>query len=210
MSFWKDIEKGFNSKIPEPSQQKNNSVNMFEKTDLNDSKTETVKSDNGGFLSYFIGVMFIAVVVNIVYGVKDIYSVFLMTNLSSNYKLFLLILDSIFELIVVWFSIFTIYSLIALKPNAISLTKMYLILAFISNSILLFISVKSISSDNLGFNLALARVLFDIIALLYFINSDRVEKRYPEHKRKTYTVDVILFVIALILDCILLGIIILN
>ena len=100
---------------------------------------------------------------------------------------------------IIGFAIYLIYSLVKLKPNAVSLGKMYLILIFLSNLIgVIFsgITGEPLASENSFLDssqMIFRSLIFSVIWFLYLKYSKRVNNTYPQEKRKTYAIDKVFF-----------------
>ncbi|OGY43146.1 MAG: hypothetical protein A2729_03480 [Candidatus Buchananbacteria bacterium RIFCSPHIGHO2_01_FULL_39_14] len=145
----------------------------------------------GGFLLIFILTFLINIYTYIPDTISSIYSIILNLEIIFSFKLWLIILNALISTSIIIFTIYTIFSLIRLKPNTISLAKMTLVLIIISNS--LFAIFSTSFSDQMG------SILISLTWLLYFNFSKRVKNTFPPEKRKVYTVDKIIFFIAVII-----------
>lgn len=151
----------------------------------------------GGWLSFFIFTLFISVILNVISGIEDVSSVISDPELLFSTKLWLVPLDALLFIGLIGFTIYTIFSLIKLKPNAVSLAKLLLILTFVTNLLLvIFTSVSGEQIPESGFidsTLIFRSLFFGVIWFLYLTYSKRVKNTYPISTRKTYTVDKIMF-----------------
>ena len=152
-----------------------------------------------GWLSFLIFSLVVSCVLNFIFGIADISSIFENQELSYIYLYGLTFLDILLFGGIIGFAIYVIYSLVKLKPNAVSLGKMYFILTFLSNLIgVIFSSVtgEPLASENSFFGssqIIFRSLVFSLIWFLYLTYSTRVNNTYPKEKRKSYMIDKILF-----------------
>ena len=152
----------------------------------------------GGWLSFFIFTLCMSIILNFIIGIEDISSVVSDTEVLASTKLWLVPLDALLFIGLIGFTIYTIFSLIKLRPNAVSLAKMLLILTFTTN--LLLVVFTSISGEEIpesafidSASLIFRSLIFSVIWFWYLSVSKRVKNTYPLQTRKTYTIDKILF-----------------
>ena len=153
----------------------------------------------GGWLSFFIFSLIASSVLNFILGAIDISSIFEDKTVSLTYLYSLAFLDFLYFGGLIGFAIYTIYSLVKLKPNAISLAKMFLILIFLTNLIgVVFsgVSGEPLAGETSYFDstsIIFRSLIFSVIWFLYLTYSKRVNNTYPKEKRKSYVIDKVFF-----------------
>lgn len=152
----------------------------------------------GGWLSFFIFTLVVSIVIDFIVGIEDISSVVSATDILTSSKIWLGTLDVLFFAGIIGFIMYTIYSLSTLKPNAVSLAKMALVMTFTNNLLLVIftsISGQEIPESTIFSNssVLIRSLIFSVIWFWYLSVSKRVKNTYPPQTRKTYTIDKILF-----------------
>ncbi len=152
-----------------------------------------------GWLSFFIFTLIVSCVINFIMGIIDVSSIFEDKTLPLTYLYGLAFLDFLYIGGLIGFAIYTIYSFVKLKPNAVFLGKMYLILIFLTNFIgVIFSGVTGeplanetsfLDSSSMIFR----SLIFSVIWFLYLTYSKRVNNTYPKEKRKSYVIDKVFF-----------------
>jgi hypothetical protein len=112
----------------------------------------------------------------------------------------------LFDLLFVCLGVYTIYSFVKLKSNAVFLGKMYLITLFVSLFIIFLSSILTSSTKILtgqtslkeGISILLSALIFFIVWMLYFTYSRKINTLFPKQSRKINRIDIILFVITLL------------
>ncbi|MDD3284079.1 MAG: thioredoxin domain-containing protein [Patescibacteria group bacterium] len=151
----------------------------------------------GGWLSFFILSLIISNVLTIIEGAKDISLILSFPYLVSWMPYFLILLDVLIFGSVIAFGAYAIYSFIKLKPNAVHLGKMYLIIVFLNNVMPFIFSGETISYDE---GSVVSRALgYCITWFLYLSLSERIKNTFPKEKRKIKKIDKILFFIVIII-----------
>ncbi len=153
----------------------------------------------GGWLSFFIFGLIVSCVITLIAGISYIPAIFENKVLSLAYLYGLTFLEILYYGGMIGFAIYLIYSLVKLKPNAVSLGKMYLILIFLTNLIGVIFSGTTgepLASENPfldSSSMVFRSLVFSLIWFLYLTNSKRVNNTYPQEKRKTYAIDKVFF-----------------
>jgi hypothetical protein len=151
----------------------------------------------GGWLSFFILSLIISNVLTIIEGAKDISLILSFPYLVSWMPYFLILLDVLIFGSVIAFGAYAIYSFIKLKPNAVHLGKMYLIIVFLNNVMPFIFSSETISYDE---GSVVSRALgYCITWFLYLSLSERIKNTFPKEERKIKKIDKILFSIVIII-----------
>jgi len=151
----------------------------------------------GGWLSFFIFTLIISLILNFIVGISDI------STVSESGDIALIILDVILWLAFIGFNIYTIYVLVKVKENAISVAKMYVALVFLTNIlgvIFAFFTGGPIASEESYLDsstIIIRSLIYSIIWFLYLIYSKRIENTYPKKERKSHTIDKIWFFVIL-------------
>lgn len=157
----------------------------------------------GGWLSLFVFMLFASIFLHLVLAIIDIGAIIEETTLTGPYLYGFLFFNILFYLFIIIFAIITIYAFLKLKANAVSLGKMYLILIFLTNLIVVAFSIligEPIDAQASYFDNSITifrSMLFSVIWFLYLTYSKRVKNTYPIDERKTYTKDKILFAVIL-------------
>ena len=147
-----------------------------------------------------VPILSLVIILNFIIGIEDISSVVSDTEVLASTKLWLVPLDALLFIGLIGFTIYTIFSLIKLRPNAVSLAKMYLILTFLTNLMGMIFSGVTGELQLLDvmamFELLaelLAMVIAGVIWFLYLTYSKRVNNTYPKEKRESYAIDKVFF-----------------
>jgi len=147
----------------------------------------------GGWLDFFLFGLSVSLILTLITGFVDLSSVIPLNIISIT------ILDILYYMSFIGLGIYTIYSLVKLKKNAVSLAKMYVSLTVLTNLMAVLISAfmgVPLASETSFFNSSqtiFRSLIFGIVWFLYFIYSKRINNTYPIKERKTYTIDKILF-----------------
>ena len=154
----------------------------------------------GGWLSFFIFTSCMSIILNFIVGIEEVSSIVSDTEVLASTKLWLVPLDTLLFIGLIGFTVYTIFSLIKLRPNAVSLAKMYLILTFLTNLMGMIFSGVTGELQLLDvmamFELLaelLAMVIAGVIWFLYLTYSKRVNNTYPKEKRESYAIDKVFF-----------------
>lgn len=149
----------------------------------------------GGWLAFFIFSLIMSAIWTFVAGVEDISYILSEPLLSPFTKLWLLTLDSVLFFGMIGFIIYTIYALSMIKPNAVALAKMTLILSFVANLLgVVFTSISRVEVESIiSENFVIRGLIFSVIWFLYLVSSKRIKNTYPPEKRVVYTIDKLLF-----------------
>ena len=175
-----------------------NFLNNFLKMAIKESKEEV--KGVGGWLSFFIFTSCMSIILNFIVGIEEVSSIVSDTEVLASTKLWLVPLDTLLFIGLIGFTVYTIFSLIKLRPNAVSLAKMYLILTFLTNLMGMIFSGVTGELQLLDvmamFELLaelLAMVIAGVIWFLYLTYSKRVNNTYPKEKRESYAIDKVFF-----------------
>ena len=179
---------------------------ILKKLDTNSSKTTTKgkKEVKGvaGWLGFFVFTLAIAVPLNLMVGISDVFSVINDPELTLDVILFVAAMDALLFAGIIFFAIYSIVLLVRQKPNAVAVAKMYLIILFVSNLFSVVMSTitgESAGSDVLDMTsgVIIRSLFYSLIWFLYLSLSKRVKNTYPPEKRKLRPFDKITFVIIL-------------
>ena len=146
-----------------------------------------------GWLSFFIFVLVVSQILNLIGGFNDLSSA-ISTSLIS-----IVILDVLYWIAFIGLGIYTIYSLAKIKKNAVSLAKMYTSLVFLTNLmgvIFSFITNSPLASETSylnGSTIIIQSLIFGVVWFLYLTYSKRVRNTYPIKERRVYILDKIWF-----------------
>jgi len=179
-----------------------NLKNRFEK--LKESKkeksTKPQKELKGvdGWLWFFVATLYIGFIVVLISGFADVYELFTSFETLGKNVIGLVLPWIIYYLGFLILLVYTVRSLVKIKPNAVLLAKLCLILFFILGLFdviyyYLFEEISIIEDSELGRNL-----VYSIIWFLYLTFSTRVKNTYPPKNRKIKKIDRLLFSIILI------------
>lgn len=157
----------------------------------------------GGWLALFILVLTFSIIVNLIFAIQDFqYVVKMSEELGSSFYWFLP-LDIVFWMGVIGFTGYSAWSLTKLKPNAVYVSKITIILILASNFLgyimsLIFSQSNEVYIDVSGAErMFISSVIFAVIWLSYLSVSKRVKKTWPLKKRKFYQIDRTLFFVML-------------
>lgn len=169
----------------------------FRIREIGDEKEEI--NGIGGWLAFFIFTLFISIIINFIAGIEDVFSVLFDPEILISTKIWLGTLDVLLFVGIISFAVYTIYSFIKLKQNAVSLGKMYLVLLFLTNILaIIFSSLAGIplAGETSYFDstsIIFRSLVYSGIWFAYLSWSKRVKTTFPIYHRKTYTIDKILF-----------------
>lgn len=157
-------------------------------------------NDLGGWLALFIFTLFVSIVLNIIVGFGDVVTIFNLQILIKGWAYVLAFLDVLYFGGLIAFIIYAIYSFLKLKPNAVFLGKLFLILIFtvnlISTSYVLSSGISVYDGSLRSFiesQLLFRSVIYSIIWFLYLSLSKRVETVFPKKNRRQKTFDKVFF-----------------
>lgn len=141
----------------------------------------------GGWLWVFLFTLVASAILNFIVGIADISTVLKSQETTQIYNYGLAFLDFLYFSGLIGFALYAYYSFVKLKSNAVSLGKMFLILIFLSNILVLVFSKVT------GEPLASRSLFYSVIWFLYLTYSKRVENTFPVQNRETYPMDKLYF-----------------
>ena len=144
-------------------------------------KKKIKKKGIGGWLLFFIITVFISLIAFLISDFLDINMLIRRFRFDSMKKIVELSVHIIYSGLFIYFTAYTIYSLIKKHLNAVSLAKMYLVI------------ITLITLFEPFYNKKPSGIYYCIIFLLYFSYSDRVNNTFPKSKRIIKKNDQILF-----------------
>lgn len=169
----------------------------------------------GGWLKTYIVLLVISFIVSVIKSVYDLVEKFQLVNsnralIEAHFVMWEIICILIISLAL---TVYIIFTLVRKKPNAVSLSKMYLIVGILE-AIMYFITLifigsnfKSTISQTIDTGLVIFGTVFNIIYLSYFFYSKRIKQTFQPSSRKTPTLQKILFVCAIIFILLVISII---
>lgn len=174
------------------------SIGLKDKKVVEDENNKSFKGIEG-WLQFFVFSLFISIVLVSIGAVQDISMILSIKGLSSEWMYNLIGFDILYFSAVILFIIYVIQSFIKLKPNAISLAKMYLVFLFINNvfNFLFWTSAESLFWTNNESNI-LRSIVWAIIWFLYLTYSKRVNNTFPKKERVIKLFDKIYFIFLLV------------
>lgn len=153
----------------------------------------TPKIYGEGWLSFLIYTLVISTILIFFGGITDMYLLFAVSKLNGIQKYISISYDFLYFGSLVLFGLLTITSLKQLKPNAISLAKMYVLLIFSMNlsSVIFSINVFPNYSNSQGS--VVKAVFVSILWFLFLTFSKKVGQQFPKKEQKTQILQVVYF-----------------
>lgn len=168
-------------------------------------KKKSKSSKFGLWFDVFIIFLFGSVVSGVIMAVSDIWPMLKLLGVATIWFYTLLLLLILIHLVSIGFPVYTLYSIFKLKPNAIALAKMYLILNFLASVSTIMLGSQTeaqpttLASAMTSTQALIQSLIYSVIWFLYLIFSGKVNIIFPKEKRITKTIDKVFFSSAIIL-----------
>jgi len=163
------------------------------KTSVPDKNPEEKAKGLGGWLAFFIFSLAMTALLTLGYGIFGIYTSLQDPYVTGGTLAYLVGLDVVNTIVMVGFIVYTIIALLTIKPNAIALAKMTLVMLFVSNALFIgFDAMAGVESMD-GYQNSIQSLLYCVIWFVFLFTSKRVKNTYVE--RTVYMRDWIFFAI---------------